>query len=90
MTVGKEGVGVEGTHFFSSQIGKAEVLRGLWNFLNRDSLEHHSSDRLEERGVEKVNWPTFHTPRLGLICIQLDQRRHCFYGNFGRTAEKCC
>ena len=23
-----------------------------------------------------------------MMCIQLDQRRHCFYGNFGRTAEK--
>ena len=63
------------THFFSYQIGKAEVLRGLRNFLYRDSLEHHSTDRLEERGVEKVNWPTFHTPRSGMMCIQLDQGR---------------
>ena len=31
----------------------AEVLRGLRNFLNKDKPEHHSIDRLKERGVEK-------------------------------------
>ena len=30
-----------------------EVLRGLKNFLNMDRPEHHSTDRLKERGVEK-------------------------------------
>ena len=35
------------------QLGKAEVLRGLRNFLNMDRPEHHSTDRLKERGVEK-------------------------------------
>ena len=34
------------------QLGRAEVLRGL-NFLNLDRPEHHSTDRLKERGVEK-------------------------------------
>ena len=33
--------------------GRAEVLRGLRNFLNMDRPEHHSIDRLKERGVEK-------------------------------------
>ena len=35
------------------QRGRAEVLRGLRNFLNTDKPEHHSIDRLKERGVEK-------------------------------------
>ena len=35
------------------QLGRAEVLRGLRNFLSTDKPEHHSTDRLEERGVEK-------------------------------------
>ena len=35
------------------QLGRAGVLRGLRNFLNMDRPEHHSTDRLKERGVEK-------------------------------------
>ena len=35
------------------QVGRAEVLRGLKNFLNMDRPEHHSNDRLKERGVER-------------------------------------
>ena len=35
------------------QLGRAEVLRGLRNFLNTDRAEHHSTDRLKERGDEK-------------------------------------
>ena len=35
------------------QFGRAEVLRGLRNFLKMDSPEHLSIDRLKERGVEK-------------------------------------
>ena len=38
---------------FGLQLGRAEVLRGLRNFLNMDWPEHHSIDRLKERGVEK-------------------------------------
>ena len=34
------------------QLGRAEVLRGLRNFLNMDRPEHHSIDRPKERGVE--------------------------------------
>ena len=34
-------------------LGRAEVLRGLRNFLSTDKPEHHSIDRLKERGVEK-------------------------------------
>ena len=35
------------------QLGRAEVLRGLRNFLNMDRPEHHSIDHLKERGLEK-------------------------------------
>ena len=35
------------------QLGRAEVLRGLRNFLNMDRPKHHSIDSLKERGVEK-------------------------------------
>ena len=35
------------------QLGRAEVLRGLRNFLNMDRPEHHSNDRLRERGLGK-------------------------------------
>ena len=35
------------------QLGTAEVLRGLRNFLNMDRPEHHSIDRLKESRVEK-------------------------------------
>ena len=39
-------------HITSSlQLGRAEVLRGLRNFLNMNRPEHHSIDRLKERGV---------------------------------------
>ena len=35
------------------QLGRAEVIRDLRNFLNTDRPMHHSTDRLKERGVEK-------------------------------------
>ena len=35
------------------QLGRAEMLRGLRSFLNMDKPQHHSTDRLKERGVEK-------------------------------------
>ena len=35
------------------QLGRAEVLRGLRNFLNMDKPEHHSMDLVKERRVEK-------------------------------------
>ena len=34
------------------QLGSAEVLRGLRNFLNMNRPEHHITDRLKEREVE--------------------------------------
>ena len=38
---------------FGLQLGRAEVLRGLRNFLNMDRPEHHRTDHLKESGVEK-------------------------------------
>ena len=35
------------------QLGRAEVFRGLRNFLNIDRPDHHSIGRLKERGMEK-------------------------------------
>ena len=35
------------------QLGGTEALRGLRDFVNMDRPEHHSVDRLKERGVEK-------------------------------------
>ena len=34
-------------------LGRAEVLRGLRSFLSKSKPEHHSIERLKERGVEK-------------------------------------
>ena len=42
---------VVNVHF--QQLGKAKVLRGLRKFVNLDRPEHHCTDRLKERGVEK-------------------------------------
>ena len=62
--------------------GRAEVFRGLRNFLNMDRPEHHSTDRLKEKKINE--WrkrPTFHLPRSGTICVQLDKQWHCFEGS---------
>ena len=42
-----------GKHAAAQMPGKAEVLRSLGNILNMSRPEHHSIDRLKERGVEK-------------------------------------
>ena len=63
---------------------RAEVLRGLRNILKIDRPEHHSTDRLKERGVEKG----FHPPRSRTIYVQPSRYWHCFEGNLGETAER--
>ena len=70
------------------QLGRAEVLRGLRNFLSTDKPEHHSTDHLKERGVEKGSGriSTLQGPRT--ICVQPDKYWHCFEGNLGETAER--
>ena len=62
------------------QLGRAEVLRGLRNFLNLDRPEHQSPEG--KRSGERKR-PTFHPPRLRTICVQPDKYWHCFEGNLG-------
>ena len=38
---------------FGLQLGRAEVLQGLRNFLYMYRPEHHSTDRLKEKRVER-------------------------------------
>ena len=72
----------------SLQLGRADVPRGLRNFLNMDRPEHHSIDRLKERGVEKESGSTFHPPRWRTICVQPGKYWNCFKGNLWETAER--
>ena len=67
------------------QLGRAEVLRGLGNFLNMDRQGHHSiiAWRKEEWRKEAADIPPLRT-----ICVQLDKYWHCFDGNLGETAER--
>ena len=58
------------------QLGRAQVLRGLRNFLNMDRPKHHSTDRLKERGVEEGSGQHSRT-----ICVQPGKYWHCFEGN---------
>ena len=69
------------------QLVRAEVLRGLRNFLSRDWPEHHSTDRLKEMSRERKR-PTFHSSRSGTTCVQPDKHWYCFDGNLGKTAER--
>ena len=45
----------ESGYFFSHirQLYRAELLKSLRNFLNKDGPEHHSIDRMKERRTEK-------------------------------------
>ena len=61
------------------QLGRAEVLRVLRNFLNMDRPGHHSIDCLKERGVEKGS--VRHSTLQG--CVQPDKYWHYFDGNLG-------
>ena len=66
--------------------GRTEVLRGLWNFLNMDRPEHHSTDRLKERGVEKGGGQ--HSPsRVGNDLFST-KHWYCFECNLEETAER--
>ena len=65
--------------FDCMQLGKAEVLRGLRNFVLTDSSEHQSIDRLEVRGSEKAA-VAVSLSQVGTICVQPDQPWFCFEG----------
>ena len=78
-------------------IGKAGI-KPMCSTLEADALpvgqrgapwpEHHSTDRLTERGVEKKKRPTIRRPRSRTICVQPDRYWHCFEGNLGETSER--
>ena len=70
------------------QLGRAEVLRGLRNFLSTDKPEHHSIDPPEGKRSGERKRPTFHPPRPRTICVQPDKYWHCFEGNLGETAKR--
>ena len=70
------------------QLGRAEVLRGLRNFLNMDRSKDHSINRLKERGVEKGSGRHSTLRGRGTICVQPDKHGQCFEDNFGETAER--
>ena len=71
------------------QLGRAEVLRVLRNFLNMDRPEHLSTG-CPKQGVDhgERKRPTFHPPRSRTICVQPDKYWYCFEGNLGKTAER--
>ena len=58
-------------------LGRAEVLQGLRNFLNMDRPQHHSTDCIKERGVEKGSgrhstlqgweWSVFNHANIGTV-----------------------
>ena len=69
------------------KLGRAEVLSDFRNFLNMDRPEHHSIDRLKERGMEKGSGR--HSTLQGLERSVFNQADwHCFEGNLGETAER--
>ena len=68
------------------QLGRAEVLRGLWNFLSTDKPEYHSNDHLKERGVEKGS--SRHSTHQVENDLCSTKYWRCFEGNLGETAER--
>ena len=68
------------------QLGRAELLRGLRYFLNMDRPEHHSTDRLKERGLERGRGR--HCTLRGRARSVFNQTNiDSFEGNLGETAE---
>ena len=69
------------------QLGRAEVLGGLRNFLSMDRPENHSTDRLKERGMEKRSCR--HSTLQGRErCVQRGGYWHCFEGSLEEIAER--
>ena len=62
------------------QLGRAEVLRCLRNFLNMDRPEHHSIDHLKERRVEKGTADIPPSKARNDLCLT-DKNWHRFEGN---------
>ena len=70
------------------QLGRAEVLRGLRNFLNMDRPEHHSIDRLKEIGVETGSGRHSTLQGRERSVFSPDKYWHCSKGNLGETVER--
>ena len=71
------------------QLGRAEVLRGLRNFLYMNRQEHHIINRLKERGVEKGSGRhSTLRDRERSVPNQNKKNWHCFEGSLGETAER--
>ena len=70
------------------QLGRAEVFRGLKNFLNMDKPEHHSTNRLKERGEEKRSGRYSTLRGRERSCVQPDEHWHCFEVSLGVTVER--
>ena len=68
------------------QLGRAEVLRHLKNCLNIDRPEHHSIDRLKERGVEKEAADIPPSKVRNNLCST--KHWHYFEDNLWETAER--
>ena len=73
---------------YGLQLGRAEMLRDLRDFLNMDRPDHHCIDRLKEKRNGERKRPTFYSRRSGTVCVQPDKYGHCFDGNLGETAER--
>ena len=70
------------------QLGRAEVLRGLRNFLNMDRPEQHGIYRLKKRRVEVKQTADIPPSKVENNLCSTRQYCHCFKGNLGETAER--
>ena len=65
------------------QLGRAEVLKGMRNFVNTDRPEHHSTDR-ERKEKQRKGFPPSEVGNDMHSTIQL----HCFEGNLEESTER--
>ena len=70
------------------QLGRAEVLRGLRNFLNIDRPEHYSIDHLKERGVETGSSRQSTLQGRERSVFSQTNIGTCLEGSLGETAER--
>ena len=66
------------------QIGRADLLRGLRNFQNREKPKHHSINCLKK--TKKTN--DVPSSRSGMIYFYLDKSGYCFKEKLWETAER--
>ena len=66
------------------KLGRAKVLSGLGNFLNKDRPDHCNTEHLKEKRSGDQRWMTVHPLRSGTIPGQPDQQWFCCEGHLGR------